>query len=85
MSIRGVIPLPMLKLKDEMDVIRQTSEETLHDNQNLRKELDQQKVMYRILCLLCSGSHRTMHVCVIAKECLNYTVRCQGNLIAQVW
>ncbi len=34
----------MLKLKEEMDVVRQTTEETLQENQNIRKDLDSHKV-----------------------------------------
>ena len=34
----------MLKLKEEMDVVRQTSEETLQESQTIRKEVDVHKV-----------------------------------------
>lgn len=32
-------------LKDQIDEIRQTSEDTQQENQNLKKELDEQKVI----------------------------------------
>ncbi len=41
----------MLKLKEDMDVVRQTSEEALQESHTVRKELDMHKVSYvHILC-----------------------------------